>query len=108
MEAQLIVLIKTPNPDPAFQMRAGEGGVFRFLLFISYSALFLNASAIISSLIMIDILGRLPYHNRHQGSINEVLLAREAPSLFEDFGVRGKYKFASVHCLSSNYKNDAQ
>jgi len=63
IEAQLIVLIKTP-PDPNSALRNSNAGLFRFLLLLSYSGLAFNSAATVTSLIISDQLGEMPFRAR--------------------------------------------
>lgn len=63
VEAQLIVLIKTP-PDPKSSLRDAHPEIFHFLLLVSYSAFSFNCAATVTSLIISDQLGEMPFHSR--------------------------------------------
>ncbi|KAG9005297.1 hypothetical protein FRB93_009851 [Tulasnella sp. JGI-2019a] len=82
IEVSFLTLIKTP-PDPGSTLRNASPGLFRFLLLSTYAALCFNSAATITSLVISDQLGEMPFRSR---------------------GVRLSEVPASAHHLLENYK----
>jgi len=76
MEASLLTLLKTEGSDGSLLSLRGDTrhAAMRFLLLMTYAALVLNASIVISSLLLLNMLGELPFKNAESPP-----LAEEAP-----------------------------
>ncbi|KAG8985972.1 hypothetical protein FRB94_003223 [Tulasnella sp. JGI-2019a] len=93
-EAQLIATIKgNGQPDKSV-------GAYRFLLLLSYAAFIFNASATLTSLLMIDRLGDIPKRARLRYRNHPPPLVR-MDHLLEDYGVGGAWTWMKNHCLCS-------
>ncbi|KAG9005690.1 hypothetical protein FRB94_004970 [Tulasnella sp. JGI-2019a] len=92
VEASLLSLIKANQNDSS---------VFRFLLILSYSAMILNASATIASLVMLDCLGDIPVRVANPNpDEKKKKLAKMSTVNLEDFtGCR--WTWARRHCLGT-------
>ncbi|KAG8910015.1 hypothetical protein FRC01_006596 [Tulasnella sp. 417] len=67
-ETALIPFVKTASVDPDGKpLLPDHAGLFKCLLILSYGAFLFNASATISSLLLIDKLGEMAFLNRSQG-----------------------------------------
>ncbi|KAG8988547.1 hypothetical protein FRB94_001906 [Tulasnella sp. JGI-2019a] len=80
IEAAILTLEKTPG--------TGKGGN-QVILFLSYFALFLNASITITSILMIDRLGGLPFHTKDTETLITVTSLGSGRRLLGRFGAKG-------------------
>jgi len=96
-ETQLIAIIKGGSDN-------GHPGAFKLLLFLSYAAFILNASATIASLVMIDRLGDLPQRAAKLGSKAGHMLDDDMSCVdypLEAHGAGGRWTWSRYHCLIS-------
>jgi hypothetical protein len=71
------------------------------LLAFSYSALFFNCSATISSLVLTDEFGELPVRaSRKSDPIKQGLFDSSSASLLEVYGARRSWRWVMWHCTS--------
>ncbi|KAG8942390.1 hypothetical protein FRC04_003786 [Tulasnella sp. 424] len=78
-ETALIPFVKTAAVDGDGKPKMpAHPGLFKLLLIVSYSAFLFNASATISSLILIDKLGEMSFLNRAKAITNNPLAAPES------------------------------
>lgn len=96
MEAQLIVLIKTP-PDSGSTLRDTQPGLFRFLLLVSYCALSFNSAATVTALIVSDQLGEMPFNSREVKTTGK---PNSAHDLLITYQVSKRWKWLVAYCES--------
>jgi len=97
-EAQVIALIHADSsPEPQL--------LFKLLLICAYGALIFNIGAVISSLVLIDRFGELPFRNRRRTDrLPESEDHTPARQILEQFGADGAIVYVHVHwaiCLTT-------
>lgn len=103
MEAAFVTLIKTQDSEGHLLSIHPDTSrpIFRLLMLTTYTALALNSSVIISSLVLIDALAELPYKNAQDDPLKQdwALRKEEAPTLMKRFHYRGLWvDLVSYHC----------
>lgn len=94
IEASLITLIKTP-PAAGSSLRDSNPGWFHFLLLLSYAALCFNAGATITSLVISDQLGEMPFRSR---KIKPHEVPGSAHLLLKDYQVTKHWSSLIAYC----------
>lgn len=102
MEASLITLAKTPEPEDHGPLRFLQPAYQNAVLGLAYVALALNVGCILSALKVIDVLGRMDYWNALKGTVpaTDWSLSGEQ-GLMGSFGVKGRTRFLMAHCKHS-------
>lgn len=100
-ETALIPFVKTASVDPEGNpLLPGHAALFKCLLVFSYGAFLFNASATISSLILIDKLGEMAFLNRSRED-NRGWVPSSANRLLTQYKLGGVWYSVQVHCLLS-------
>lgn len=103
MEATIITLAKTQEPDGHTPLRTSHLEYQDAVLGLSYIALILNVGSILSALKVVDGVGRIAYRN---GVIKDDVKSDLVPhwpslgpnKLMATFGVKGRIRFLMWHC----------
>ena len=96
LEATLITLVKTPATDSAgAPILPSHPTLFKILLMLSYFAFILSLSVVISSLMMIDQLGTIPFKSRHAPKAKAYV---KPEALLEGYHLSKKFSFLAAHC----------
>ncbi|KAG8996352.1 hypothetical protein FRB94_012348 [Tulasnella sp. JGI-2019a] len=90
VEASLLSLVKT-DPPPT-------NAAFKFLLIMSYSALVLNASSTIASLVMLDCLGEMPVLVAKASTAQDTQNADSMDAYLGLFGLGSRWRLARRYC----------
>lgn len=99
MEASLITLAKTPEPESHPPLRFSSQSYQNAVLGLAYVALLLNVGAIMSALKLVDGLGRMNYRNAVKGTEpvpNWPLLG--PADLMKTYGFSGSLRLLTWHC----------
>ncbi|KIO31308.1 hypothetical protein M407DRAFT_19686 [Tulasnella calospora MUT 4182] len=102
MEASLITLAKTPEPESHSPLRFSSQPYQNAVLGLAYVALILSVGAIISALKLVDALGQMHYWNavdRTNPKPNWQLLGPN--TLMKTYGVKGSLRLLMWHCVYS-------
>ncbi|KAG8945565.1 hypothetical protein FRC04_000699 [Tulasnella sp. 424] len=99
MEASIITLSKTPDPDGHPPLRFSSSAYQNAVLGLAYVALILNVGSIVSSLKIIDAIGRIAYRNAVKGTNPPDDWTLEGPNaLMRTYGVKGQVRWLMYHC----------
>ncbi|KIO31334.1 hypothetical protein M407DRAFT_136009 [Tulasnella calospora MUT 4182] len=100
MEASLITLAKTPEPDGHAPLRFAQPAYQNTVLGLAYVALALNVGCILSALKCIDVLGRMTYWNALKGTVPDPDWSLSGETgLMGSFGVKGRTRLLMGHCF---------
>lgn len=91
----LLVLLKSPSSS-GIGLRSSSPALFHLLLILSYMALILNASASVSSVLIIDNLGGLAFRRRDPPT-EEPKSGRHLLNMYGAEGV--SYSGIELHCM---------
>ncbi|KIO24575.1 hypothetical protein M407DRAFT_99325 [Tulasnella calospora MUT 4182] len=82
-------------------MLPSHTGLFKLLLILSYASFLFNASATMSSLILIDKLGEMAFLNRNARHVDQKTVPMSANRLLGTYELEPDWYRVQAHCLIS-------
>lgn len=104
MEASIITLAKTEEPEGHPPLRFSSPSYQNAVLGLAYVALILNVGAIVRALKIIDAIGRIAYRNavKEPRPKPDASWPIQGPNaLMRTYGVKGRVRLLMWHCAFS-------
>ena len=99
MQAALILVVKDKDMNESYHHKsyASKYAWFKTILIFTFRSFTCRIGAIVSSLVMIDALGKLPYLTLNCMNNAEIAAGNSTPELLEKMGLRPLHTLISRH-----------